>query len=39
MGNGYDDAQLKEKRHPIAIELDQISKRSASLDSASISHR
>lgn len=26
MGNGYDDAQLKEKRHPTATELDQISK-------------
>jgi predicted amidohydrolase YtcJ len=26
IGFGYDDAQLKEKRHPIATELDQISK-------------
>jgi predicted amidohydrolase YtcJ len=26
VGFGYDDAQLKEKRHPIATELDQISK-------------
>ena len=26
MGNGYDDGQLKEKRHPTATELDQISK-------------
>ncbi len=26
VGFGYDDAQLKEKRHPVATELDQISK-------------
>lgn len=26
IGFGYDDAQLKEKRHPTALELDQISK-------------
>ncbi|MGZ2849325.1 amidohydrolase family protein, partial [Pseudomonas aeruginosa] len=26
IGFGYDDAQFKEKRHPIATELDQISK-------------
>ncbi len=26
VGNGYDDAQLKEKRHPTAAELDGISK-------------
>jgi predicted amidohydrolase YtcJ len=26
MGNGYDDAQLTEKRHPTATELDRISK-------------
>jgi predicted amidohydrolase YtcJ len=26
IGFGYDDAQLKEKRHPVATELDQISK-------------
>jgi predicted amidohydrolase YtcJ len=26
IGFGYDDAQLKEKRHPIATELDQISR-------------
>jgi len=26
VGFGYDDAQLKEKRHPTAIELDEISK-------------
>lgn len=26
MGFGYDDAQLKEKRHPTAVELDAISK-------------
>ena len=26
VGFGYDDAQLKEKRHPLATELDQISK-------------
>jgi predicted amidohydrolase YtcJ len=26
IGFGYDDAQLKEKRHPIATELDEISK-------------
>jgi predicted amidohydrolase YtcJ len=26
VGFGYDDAQLKEKRHPVAAELDQISK-------------
>lgn len=26
IGNGYDDAQLKEKRHPTADDLDQVSK-------------